>query len=104
MSVITMIEDELIKKWFGHIHRNSTWKDSAEFVEWCLANEYVPGTKLKRLVNSLPWGPDNTVFAGEQAVAESDALFLTDKERVYSWNKTVNRLRRHWGLEPFPEG
>ena len=26
-----------------------------------------------------------------------------EKQRIEAWNKTVNRIRVHYGLEPFPE-
>lgn len=98
LMTITPIEDELLTKWTDHIRYGSGFSSSMEFVETCIEKGYALGSKLYRLDSTLPWGPDNIRVAGGEVPPQRD------DEWALKWNKTVNRLRRHWGLEPFPEG
>lgn len=71
------------------------------FYNWSMANGFVLGAKLKLIDESKPYGPDNCLWA--PPVDEVPVLTQKDREWMSLWNKTVNRLRVHFGMEPFAE-
>lgn len=76
------------------------WSDFAVFEKWCEESGYEPGMALLRRNKDLPYGPKNCVWSlSGNATDENSEKAKTIRE----WNRTVNRLRRAAGLEPFPE-
>lgn len=74
--------------------------DFLEFFEWSLDNGYEPGAKLRRKDEGKPWNPDNLYWKAPD-VKIQPFFGEEQKEAIEKWNKTVNRIRVHYGLEPF---
>ena len=72
------------------------------FYEWSLAEGYALGAKLERKDISKPYSFNNCLWV--QPAPQQKAYSEEDKAWMESWNKTVNRIRRHFGMKPFPEG
>lgn len=85
--------------WQTKVSKNT---DSPEFMtfpgfyNWAMENGYTVGAKLHRRDPKDPFNPDNCVWiAGEKDLTR----FYPEFE--LKWNKTVNRIRVHYGMEPF---
>lgn len=98
-----MSVETLRKKWRNirmHPHAPE-WDDAEEFLRWCQESGYKPFSILRRRDLSLPYGPENCYWddpKGVPPLAEDEEL-----EAIRRWNKTVNVLRKHFGLPLFEE-
>lgn len=73
------------------------WDQFPPFYTWSTENGYAVGARL-RLCNRLePYAPDNCVWyiAG---CGEDDPT--PPSSWVEKWNRSVNRIRKHCGMEP----
>ena len=71
-----------------------------EFYTWSMANGFTFETRLERIDPTKPFTPDNLMWV----IPEQKNRSLSANEQydfVDRWNKAVNRLRIHFGLEPF---
>ena len=84
--------------------------DDPEFVEfpgfykWAMANGYTVGAKLMRHDEDEPFASDNCYWIphdewygrghGDSPTKDRDLA------REREWDKVVNRIRRHYGMEP----
>lgn len=70
-----------------------------DFFEWSLVHGYEAGAKLVRIDESKPHGPHNSQWIPPKN--EAPSFRPEDKEWISKWNKAVNRIRVHFGMEPF---
>ena len=76
----------------------------ADFYKWAMDNGFEPGMKIARLDDRLPYSPDNCYFT-QMCVNGKNPYVVSPQEQkrlAAGWNRTVNKLRRHFGLKPFP--
>ena len=94
------------KSLYGRYHavKTSVYQDIfptfQQFYDWAMANGFVCGAKLSRKDPNKPFTPDNCFWE----LPERKEQHMTVDERnefIDRWNKTVNRIRVHYGLEPF---
>lgn len=71
------------------------------FYEWSMVKGYAAGAKLERKDPSKPYSIKNCLW--EQPAPQQKGYSEEDKAWIKSWNKTVNRIRRHYGIKPLPE-
>lgn len=71
------------------------------FYDWSMENGFVIGAKLERRNDNKPFSPLNCVWTSPRCkrISHTDE----DKAWISLWNETVNRIRRHFGLEPIGE-
>lgn len=72
------------------------WLDFMAFCEWAFDNDFECGAVLKRYHKSEPYSPRNCYFV----FSENTNPSYNASEFCALWNKTVNRIRVHYGLEP----
>lgn len=75
------------------------WECFPTFYEWAMENGYEVGTWLNRDDNDKPYSPDNCIWYKPQ----SDGISPEWAEWIKRWNKTVNRIRKHYGMPPLEE-
>lgn len=89
----------LYARWYSKINKNT---DSPEFMtflgfyKWAMESGFTIGAQLYRRDPKAPYSPDNCVWISGAKVARS-----SDSEFAMRWNKTVNRIRRYYGMQPF---
>ena len=70
------------------------------FYDWSMENGFMYGAKLEIKDYSKPLTPDNCRWV--MPAIKTTKITVEDKnDFVDRWNKTVNRIRVHYGLEPF---
>ena len=70
------------------------------FYDWSMANGFVIGARLKMLDANEQYSPDNCQWT--QPDTERSEYSAIQKQQIANWNRAVNRLRVHYGYEPFP--
>lgn len=80
--------------------RTTKFADYIAFYEWSMANGYQEGALLKLLDEAKPYGPDNCVW--RPATTKDHICGEAARKRIAEWNRTVNRIRVHYGMKPFP--
>lgn len=70
------------------------WEYFPNFYEWAMANGYTTEVWLRRVDESKPYEPGNCTW-----------YIHGDKKNVPaswadSWNETVNRIRKYYGMPP----
>lgn len=90
-------------QYWKSVHRETDSKKFETFpgfYDWAMQNGYTIGAKLFRYNPDEPFGPDNCFWVakgnGERAQTYPHREFLREKE----WDKVVNRIRKHYGMEP----
>ena len=70
--------------------------DYSLFYKWAIDNGYRVGAKLAREDLTKPYSPENCFW-----FCRKDHDYMPrDPEFEYLWDDTVNRIRRHFGMEP----
>lgn len=70
-----------------------------DFFEWAVGSGYVLGARLRRLDETIEYRPDNCSFL--PSFEGRKPLTLDERVRANEWNKTVNKIRRVYGMKPF---
>ena len=87
--------------WLRRQPHSDDFKTFLIFYEWSMANGYMTGAKFKRRDPSKLFSPDNCLWVYRET--NQKAYSEEEKEWINLWNKTVNRIRRHYGMKPHPE-
>ena len=71
------------------------WESFPIFLEWAIQSGHTPGAWLRRINKNKPYEPNNCIW------------YMPDHENINvpelwaaKWNKTVNRIRKHYGMPP----
>lgn len=94
---------ELYSKWVWLRKSGSQlceeFKQFLEFYNWSMANGYVSGDRLKRMDENAPYSPENCMWVHPA----EECRYYTEEQKAWiaKWNKTVNRIRRYFGIETF---
>lgn len=70
------------------------WESFASFYEWAVESGFEIGARICRIDESEPFCPDNCVW-----LLPGESLHPT-QSWADEWNKTVNRIRKHYGMPP----
>ena len=70
--------------------------DYSGFYKWAMEACYQEGDKLVRHNPQEPFSPDNCVWVPKKLEYRA----CRDTEREQLWDKTVNRIRIHYGMKP----
>ena len=72
-----------------------------DFYHWSMENDFEPYAKLVLIDESKPYSPDNCQWIPPVNHQE----YNTEEQKLWikKWNKTVNVIRRHYGMKPLPE-
>ena len=94
---------ELYNKWIWMRKSGSQYSVAfaqfMDFYNWSMANGYAIDARLKRLDEKKPYAPDNCLWVHPEE--ERSGYTAEQKAWIAKWNKTVNRIRRHFGIETF---
>ena len=74
------------------------WRDFNCFYRWVMESGYEHGKILARIDVKKPFGPDNCRWAEKGDKGEAS---ISTEKLIKKWNKTVNRIRVAYGMEPF---
>jgi hypothetical protein len=85
--------------WSTRIYRD-IFPTFQEFYDWSMSNNFVCGARLARKDPSKPYTQDNCLWVLPEG-KEQHMTVDERKEIIDRWNETVNRIRVHYGLEPF---
>ena len=81
--------------WFWKKVRLNTdskeFESFGSFYEWAMDAGYESGDKFILIDKRKPYSPDNCDWE------------LSPGERLDSWNRTVNQIRKHYGMTPLEE-
>lgn len=73
------------------------WDCYPPFYDWAMQSGYLLGDHLYRLDESIPYGPTNCSWEFQESGNNSNAI---PPEWADTWNKTVNVIRKHYGMPP----
>jgi hypothetical protein len=65
-----------------------------DFYDWAMDAGYSVADRLVLIDNEKPFSPENCCFV---------MPYAEEKEWIEKWNRTVNHLRKQWGLPPLEE-
>lgn len=90
----SVIGSKLYSAWkrVNHACHYEPWGFFPNFYQWSLENGYEIGMRLQVIDVSKPYGPNNC----EWAETETNVPMYW----VNEWNRTVNRIRKHYGMKP----
>ena len=71
------------------------WDYYPTFYNWAMQNGYSIGAGLQRTNKDDPYSPDNCYWKFDNECQKRCPEKWTDL-----WNKTVNRIRKHYGMPP----
>ena len=84
--------------------RNNTDKycgftEYPKFFNWAMDNYYELGARLRRYDESQPFTPNNCTFI--PADPHGKEMTLENRRKANNWNRTVNVIRKAYGMELF---
>lgn len=71
------------------------WDNFPVFYEWAIQSEFVDGAWLRRIDDDQPFSPDNCEWYTVNLENDNIPPGWADE-----WNKTVNRIRKYYGMPP----
>lgn len=77
---------------------SEAWDHFPTFYDWAMQNEYETGFWLRKIDCNGSYTPDNCVWYSPKEKKEHIPAEWADR-----WNKTVNRIREHYGMPPLEE-
>ena len=78
---------------------SEAFEEFLTFYNWSMANGFASGARLVRVDDRKPYGPDSCVWVQPKKMQHE--WTTEEKAWIAKWNKTVNRLRRYFGIETF---
>lgn len=72
------------------------WEDFPTFLAWAM-HDYTLGARLRLIDESGVYCPDNVQWYIRGGCDDEEGDYL---EFVDEWNRTVNRIRKHYGMPP----
>ena len=87
-------------RWLRKQPNSEDFKTFLIFYEWSMENGYIAGAKFERRDESKPFSPDNCLWVYRET---KKAYSEEEKEWIKLWDKMVNRIRKHYGMQPIPE-
>jgi hypothetical protein len=96
------MEKILKKKWSDMLRSPHVpeWDSWETFLAWSRSTGYTPGDMLQRKSYDHPYGPDNCRWIDGRSSSKWVQELM---EAARGWNKTVNKIRRAYGLPLFKE-
>jgi hypothetical protein len=76
------------------------FSDYASFYEWAMDAGYTIGALLYRRNPDGPYTSDNCFWVARSSKSIEGKRVDRDKEWEKAWDDAVNRIRRHYGMEP----
>lgn len=73
------------------------WGCYPPFYNWAIRSGYTLGARLVRNDEHVPYGPDNCFWYTKELADDGGP---PPPSWADSWNKTVNRIRKHYGWPP----
>ena len=70
------------------------WEPFQNFYYWAMESGYETGAWLRQIDESVAYCPDNCYW---HIPSESNTI---PSDWADNWNKTVNRIRKHYGMTP----
>ena len=74
------------------------WEDFPTFYTWAMQSGFEIGMWLRKIDKNAPYNPSNCVL---YTVGECEAR--VHPAWANEWNKTVNRIRKYYGMPPLEE-
>lgn len=71
------------------------WESYPVFYAWAMDSGYTLGARLRLIDESKPYCPENCMWFEQ---SECTYKFSDLKVWADNWNKTVNRIRKHYGM------
>ena len=70
------------------------WDCYPPFYDWCMKNGYFIGARLYLIDPKKPYSPENCVWLNQLDE------YCVPVSWINNWNKTVNRIRKYYGMPP----
>jgi hypothetical protein len=83
-----------------HATDSEEFKEFPDFHNWAMQNGYTIGAKLFRYDQDEPFSPDNCFWGARSEKSGEQFYPHRYPEREKQWDEVVNRIRRHYGMEP----
>jgi hypothetical protein len=71
------------------------WGYFPTFYKWAMQNDYTLGAWIRLIDENKPYEPDNCIWHIPGLDEKNVLVSWAD-----DWNKTVNRIRKHYGMPP----
>ena len=79
-------------------HRGEYFATFMNFYNWSFANGFTVGAMLELLDINKPYSPENCQWVHSEN--QQRTYREEDLEFINKWNKSVNRIRCYFGMEP----
>lgn len=95
----------LYAMWLKRVRGNSCpeFTDFVYFFKWAVENGYDDRGHLVLIDGDKPYSPSNCLW--KRAKGRDRKFIMPEEEArewVRKWNSIVNRIRKHYGMEPLP--
>lgn len=94
----------LYGRWTVLVNQNigAVFADFEKFFRWSINNGYEYGKKLVRIDPNGLYEPGNCEWVDISSEMKQGFTKTQQEEYITAWNKAVNKIRKHYGLEPLP--